>query len=171
MLRRLYPKSFLQIPLSTPIPSNIEHVKFCQYAADNIDLIEETFDGMGTFHATQMVVYQRGSSRKQKEISHQAMPNHSRFHQSFISLNVTVPRLPAREDPRFDEDVTENMFIPDHLLTDEAFAKDVSLILSRMYGFEINAVSAWTGFNQVTTLDENDQFSVGHLPLINAPAQ
>ena len=62
------------------------------------------------------------------------------------------------------------MFIPDHLLIDEAFAKDVSWILSRMYGFESNAVPAWTGFNQVTTLDENEQCSVGHMPLINALA-
>ena len=41
---------------NTPIPSNIEHGKFCQYAADNIAIIEEILDGMGTLHATQMVV-------------------------------------------------------------------------------------------------------------------
>ena len=34
------------------VPSNLTPGKFFQFAADNIDLIEETLDGMGTFHAT-----------------------------------------------------------------------------------------------------------------------
>lgn len=45
-----------------PIPSNIGHGRFFQFAADNIDLIEETLDGKGTFHATQMIAIQRGSN-------------------------------------------------------------------------------------------------------------
>lgn len=43
---------------NTLIPSNVSLNKFCQYTADNIEIIEETLDGMGIFHATQMVVYQ-----------------------------------------------------------------------------------------------------------------
>ena len=33
-------------------------------SADNIDIIEETLDGKGIFHATQMVAFQRGITRE-----------------------------------------------------------------------------------------------------------
>jgi len=120
---------------NTLILSNIEHGKFCQYAADNIDLVKETLDGMGTFHATQMVVYQRVSSQKQKKDLPLGKAKSLKVPPELHQLECVL-RLPAREDPRFDEDVTEDMFIPDYLLTDEAFAKDVSWILSRVYGFK-----------------------------------
>ncbi|MES9882794.1 MAG: hypothetical protein ABW185_18150, partial [Sedimenticola sp.] len=42
-----------------PMPVNIEPGQFVQFAADNIDIIEETLDGKETFHATQMVAFQR----------------------------------------------------------------------------------------------------------------
>ena len=45
-----------------PIPTRIEHGSFVQFAADNIDLIEETLDGKGTFHATQMIAIQRSTN-------------------------------------------------------------------------------------------------------------
>ena len=34
------------------VPLNIEPTKFFQFSADNIDIIEETLDGKGIFHAT-----------------------------------------------------------------------------------------------------------------------
>ena len=34
--------------------------RFAQFAADNLDINEETLDGKGTFHVTQMVAFQRG---------------------------------------------------------------------------------------------------------------
>ncbi len=45
------------------VPVNLNKGKFVQYAADNIDINEETLDGSGTFHATQMVAFQRGPPR------------------------------------------------------------------------------------------------------------
>ena len=42
-----------------PIPTNLNRNSFFQFAADNIDILEETLDGKDTFHATQMVVFQR----------------------------------------------------------------------------------------------------------------
>ena len=41
-----------------PIPSIVQTGKFFQFAADNIDFIEETLDGKGTFHAKQMITLQ-----------------------------------------------------------------------------------------------------------------
>lgn len=40
--------------------ANIVNSKFVQFAADNIEIIEDTIDGKGTFHATQMAAFQRG---------------------------------------------------------------------------------------------------------------
>ena len=43
-----------------PVPPNLLEDKVLQFAADNIDIIEETLDSKGTFHATHMVAFQRG---------------------------------------------------------------------------------------------------------------
>ena len=46
-----------------PIPPNLVEGRFLQFSADNIDIIEETLDGQGTFHATQVISFQRGIPR------------------------------------------------------------------------------------------------------------
>ena len=81
-----------------------------------------------------------------------------------------MPHLPSREDPSFTEDIDEAFYTPDPQVANKATAKDVSWILSRIYGSESNAVPAWTGFNQVTMPDDQELCSIGYLPLINAPA-
>ena len=50
-----------------PVLPNLLEGKFLQLAADKIDIIEETLDGKGTFHATQMVAFQRGEPTSQSE--------------------------------------------------------------------------------------------------------
>ena len=50
-----------------PVPPNLLEGKVLQFAADNIDIIEETLDGKGTFHATQMVAFQRGEPTGRSE--------------------------------------------------------------------------------------------------------
>jgi hypothetical protein len=48
------------------VPSNLVEGRLLQFAADNIDdIIEETLDGKGTFHATQLVAFQRGATTGQ----------------------------------------------------------------------------------------------------------
>ena len=56
---------------NTPIPENLVNGQFLQFAADNIDILEETLDGKGTFHATQMAVFQYGPPKQltPKEVS------------------------------------------------------------------------------------------------------
>ena len=48
-------------------PVHLLEGKFIQFAADNIDIIEEIIDGKGTSHATQMVAFQRGEPTGQRE--------------------------------------------------------------------------------------------------------
>ena len=47
-----------------PIPANIRPNHYFQFSADNIDIIEETLDGQGTFHATQTAAFQGGKSQE-----------------------------------------------------------------------------------------------------------
>ena len=46
------------------VPLNIAPIKFFQFSADNKDIIKETLYDKGTFHATQMVAFQKGPTRK-----------------------------------------------------------------------------------------------------------
>ena len=51
---------------NTFIPKNLIHGRFTQFAADNLDIIEVTLDGKGTFHVTQMGAFQWGPPNKHK---------------------------------------------------------------------------------------------------------
>ena len=51
---------------NTFIPKNLIHGRFTQFAADNLDIIEETLDSKGTFHVTQMAAFQWGPPNKHK---------------------------------------------------------------------------------------------------------
>lgn len=155
---------------NTPVPSNMSSNKFCQYAADNIDIIEETLDGMGTFHATQMVVYQRGIPQyQQQEILPLGKSRSLKVPPELHRLE-RVTRQPSREDPKFTASLNETMFTPDDQVSDEASARDMAWILSRIHGSNSDDVPAWTGFNQVTTQDKHEVCTIGYLPLLNAPA-
>ena len=50
-----------------PIPTRVEQDSFVQFAADNIGLIEETLDGKGTFHATQMIAIQLSTNTQSQD--------------------------------------------------------------------------------------------------------
>lgn len=47
-----------------PVPDNLVPFQFVQFAADNVDILEETLDGKGTFHGMQMAAFQRDPPAK-----------------------------------------------------------------------------------------------------------
>ena len=59
---------------NVPVPSNLTPRQFVHFAADNIDIIEETLDGKGTFHATQMIAYQHPKEAGQPESNIKSLP-------------------------------------------------------------------------------------------------
>lgn len=154
---------------NTPIPSNMASDKFCQYAADNIDIIEETLDGMGTFHATQMVMYQRGQAQQRHKELPLGKAKSMRVPPELHQLEH-VTHIPSREDPKFQGTLDKTLFTPDETVSDKASAQDMSWILTRIHGSDSDAVPAWTGFNQKTTQDQHELCTIGYLPLINAQA-
>ena len=72
---------------NTSIPQTLVPGRFIQFAADNLDLLEETLDGKGTFHVTQMIVFQCGPKNEGK-------PGNSA-----ISRNKSLTNIP----PEFHE--------------------------------------------------------------------
>lgn len=48
------------------IPRQLIPDKFIQFAADNIDILEETLDKSPTFHGTQIVVFQKSNMQNDK---------------------------------------------------------------------------------------------------------
>ena len=48
------------------VPETLVPERFVQFAADNLDILEETLDGKGTFHVTQMAAFQRGPPNKER---------------------------------------------------------------------------------------------------------
>jgi len=156
---------------NVPVPSNLTAGKFFQFAADNIDLIEETLDGMGTFHATQTVTFQRGREQQQRNEPLKLGRDKSiKIPAGFHQLEHP-PERPFRVEPKFAEDVDETWYKPDPKVAEDSSLKDMSWVVARMHDDEGQAVPAWTGFNQITTdCDTPEICSTGYLPLINAPA-
>ena len=155
---------------NVPIPSNLKANKFFQFAADNIDIIEATLDGMGTFHATQMVTFQRGKKqqaykRRTEACQGEISPGPIRF------PHITSPKVPILIQPKFSEQVEELWYAPDPNIVEESNIKDPSWIVLRIHDDEGRTVPAWTGFNQLTEESNIQEIcSTGYLPLTNAPA-
>ena len=126
---------------------------------------------MGTFHATQMVTFQRGKNQQAckeelklvKEKSIQVPPD-------FHTLQHP-PKVQILVQPKFSEQVEELWYAPDPNIVEESNIKDLSWIVLHIYDDEGQTVPAWTGFNQLTDGSINQEIcNTGYLPLINAPA-
>ena len=87
------------------VPTNLTEGRFLQFSADNIDIIEETLDGRGTFHATQMIAFQRGAplNRIQKEL-HMGQERSLKVPAELQQL-TQAPKYTSHAQPQFAEDV------------------------------------------------------------------
>ena len=151
------------------VPLNIEPNKFFQFSADNIDIIEETLDGKGTFHATQMVAFQRGTTRKvtldlsigkEKRLD---VPD-------FFHTLTAPPQVPVKSRPIFANPVNINWYNVDEALHNEAAIKDIAWVATRLSNPNEQRIPFWTGFNQSVSEKSSEVTTVGYLPILNAPA-
>lgn len=102
---------------NTPILSNVVSDKFCQYAADNSDIIKETLDDMGTFDAIQYVVYQRGRAQHQKKKIYLGKAKSKSVPPEFHQLEHVTP-IPFHQNPKLILTLDETMFVPDDKVSD-----------------------------------------------------
>ena len=49
------------------IPQNVHERKFDQFSADNLDMMGESLDEKGTFHVTQMTIFQQSPVKERQE--------------------------------------------------------------------------------------------------------
>ena len=158
------------------IPENINPSRFLQFAADNIDIIEETLDGKGTFHGTQMAIFQRGPS---SDVEHPGtIFSNDRVLKSLPNqYNKLVPSNFTKNDKpivRFKEPANVKDYVKQYSSSQLYFrnALDFVWLLSRFYSrnADEHSIPAWTSFNQA--VDETDvEVSVtGYLPIIPSPA-
>ena len=147
------------------VPLNIEPNKFFQLSEDNKDIIEETLDGKGTFHATQMVAFQKGTTRevtldlsicKEKRLD---VPDF--FSQAYSSV---------KSRPIFANLVNINWYNVDETLHNEAAIKGIAWVATRLSNPNEQKIPFWTGFNQSVLENSSEVTTVDYLPILNAPA-
>ena len=153
-----------------PVPMNITRNTFCQFAADNIDILEETLDGKDTFHATQMVVFQRSQQESENTCEIPIGKEKSITVPAELNELLDAPKITGRPCPKYNDPVQPQWFEPDKSVDQKADLEDVSWLLARNSSPDSQKIPAWTGFNSIVSRVESDKTKVGLLPLVNAPA-
>ena len=148
---------------------------YTRFAVDNIDINEETLNGMGTFQATQVAAFRRkeeGEPAMDIELS----PKSERH------LDVQVPSElheladllldNKKPEPELQKTVVSEWYTPDSSLINEYYKKDQACILGRLHEQkpELQSIPGWTGFNQLLATVNPQVTVVGPLPIVNAPA-
>ena len=151
------------------VPLNIEPGKFVQFSADNIDIIEETLDGKGTFHATQMVAFQRGTKGEMKFDFNMGKEMRLDVPDSIHTLTAP-PQVPVKPRPAFANQVNINWYDAEEALHNEAAINDLAWAVTRMNDTNDQKIPFWTGFNQIVSEKSSEVTSIGYLPILNAPA-
>ena len=114
-----------------PVPMNITRNTFCQFAADNIDILEETLDGKDTFHATQMVVFQRSQQESENTCEIPIGKEKSITVPAELNELLDAPKITGRPCPKYNDPVQPQWFEPDKSVDQKADFKDVSWLLAR----------------------------------------
>ena len=147
-----------------PIPTKLNRNSFFQFAADNIDILEETLDGKDTFHATQMVVFQRTQYETTDSCKIPIGKDKSITVPSELNELLDAPKITGRPSPKFDHPVQSEWFDPDRDLDQEADYKDISWLHARNNLSGSQKLPAWTGFNSIVSRAVSDKTRVGLLP-------
>lgn len=158
------------------IPSDPEKTgevtdRLVHVTADNIDILNDTLDGKNTFHATQMVAFQRGGATTD-DILKEMKPSRVRSLSAPSELGSII--LPSgfkeKQEPvfrkEFDKDEVFH-FGEKRKCVVESEALDLSFIFTRQ---DADDKTSWSTFNEL--LSSNDQVltAVGYLPMILNPA-
>ena len=120
----------------------------------DIDINEETLNGMGTFHATQVAAFRRkeeGEPAMDIELSPKSerrldVQVPSELHElADLSLDNKKP------EPELQKTVVSEWYTPDSSLINEYYKKDLAWILGRLHEQkpELQSIPGWTGFNQL----------------------
>lgn len=137
---------------------------------DNIDLLTDTLDGKNTFHAAQMVAFQRGALSTDDILKSVQPRKNKSLHVPQAVNNLTPANTFSRKNPPvFSESVSidwcsasQNNNVEKNLNLESAF------ILQRQS--ESTGVSGWTEFHKKAANKTHEIAAVGYMPLILNPA-
>ena len=153
------------------IPKNFVPNKCIHFTADNIDILDESLDGKNTFHATQMAAYQRGVNRNQNALAEIEKSTAEILKVPEILQDIVPMRMiEGKAKPVFQKPVTINCFRNDHNKSEPQRKPEVLDQAFFVYRQELLQKPGWTSFNQKQSTTEPNETSIGHMPIILAPA-
>lgn len=153
------------MPIQTTEPNN----PLLQITADNIDILTKTLDGKNSFHATQMVVFQRGGKTTDEILQSIAIKKNA----SALRVPAIVNSLPAPIEsvdstPIFKNSVDDGWY-KETSTHCKIHQKDLSFLLLRENQPE-GQRQGWTKFNKDTSTNDSPITASGFMPLILNPA-
>ena len=155
------------------VPANLVPGRFVQFSCDNFDIIEETLDGKGTFHVTQMAAFQRGPERNTVQVPTVIGNDRSLKNMPEEMTELVLANVPAkRPKPMFSKPVTSEWF-KNTGVTDTSKYKTLDLLwlICRYHSHKPHqSTPGWTPFNQVISKNTSPKTTVGFIPIIPAPA-
>ena len=157
------------------IPANVAHLNlpgYIRFANDSIDIIEETLDGKGTFHASQSAIFVTpDETNEEASMQVEFSKKVQKIPQELQILKQAGIGSPQPE-PVFWKNLDISIFQPQEDVRYLAVVKDTAWLICKAINDKEQHIPAWTGFNQA--LDEKGKdvpvTIIGHLPIINAPA-
>eukprot|EP00112_Aurelia_sp_Birch-Aquarium-sp1_P026470 Seg940.1 transcript_id=Seg940.1/GoldUCD/mRNA.D3Y31 product="hypothetical protein" protein_id=Seg940.1/GoldUCD/D3Y31 len=153
------------------IPKNFVANEFIHFTADNIDILDESLDGKNTFHATQLAAYQRSTGKELNLLATVEKSSKNTLNVPDILEELLPVKInEGKANPVFQKPVDPSWFDAKSSILEcekKAAANDQAFLLHRQ---EQQDKPSWTSFNQQNSATNHNQSSVGHLPIIPAPA-
>ena len=171
----------------TLLPSNISAGQFVHAAADNIDINEETLDGLSTTHASSMVLYQKKlnghfaahATETENTGTTKNVPRNRVLKQKVNLTEIEeFSRLGKRPSPKFVDkvemqwfeanctelkcDSTDSLWVFARLCPEKMFQVDLFRDPKQQ------TVPGWSAFNALVCVNKVDESSIGYCPLIKA---
>lgn len=138
--------------------------------ADNIDLLTDTIDGKNTFHATQMVVFQRGGKSSDDSLNTIQVKKGSSCLLVPDILNFLPENQLLEEEPKFKKPVDLKWYDDsDSCDVKEARTRDFTFIYTRQHKPDDEKIG-WTQFNKSISTNNLPLTASGFMPLILNPA-
>ena len=144
--------------------------------ADNIDiLLTDTLDGKKTFHATQMVAFQRRAADTDSILDKIEIKSNKRFKIPF-ELNELSQVIPIdNRKPQFSKPVNTDWFkVSDatdlELMTPDVLRSRVEDMTFALARAENDEKTGWTEYNRRNIKTDVEKSAMGYMPLILNPA-
>ena len=152
------------------IPQNLVPGRFIHFSADNIDIKDESLDGKNMFHATQMAAYQRSDGESIIPFSHiNKISKNKTLQVPEVLTQIEKISINVKLTPIIRYPVTVDSFTNSEIDDSQTNAKAADNAFCFIRQDMPNRIG-WTEFNQQSNTDCPSESTIGHMPMILAPA-